>query len=1071
VRFHVDYWFANIPSLRGNTACLSIVEGKTSVMVQIPVKSKRPPVKIFQRFIKICRRAGLPFSEVRVDEDGAFIRSTTWCEAMADMSVAVQSTAGYNSENNGQVEVIQREVGKTVRSSLIAAGLPDSLWDFAAVETSNRHNLSYNSGKKAIPLQKLYEELGIDKKGDYNSLILFGSKMHHVACPKKKLESRSRDPRDFADQYTEPRHQDVNEDENALPQSTLLFIGFGNHFRILKGYDPLTRKIVTVMHAGIDEAGITISPNEPLSLNQHLIQSSLAGAPPSESLPPMRFVRSSLVLQQKPPSEPGATEYEVTLPRRGIALGIQIDLDDTTALPYIERILAISPLYDQINEEHRHGAYVVTLGTEEPSSAEEVKSILDNCRKPRSSTTITVVLARRYPSTRTSLDATRAYHDSLLPLLPVVSQCSTPIEEDFAKPPPIIASSTAPVDVEQLPPAEIMTNASGRTPVLLPEKPDVPSQFHKALQTEHAPHWRRAARDEYDRNHKLGVYSKPVCRSTLPSDTTIIPSVLVPGVKKLGPSETGGDYFTFAPRHCARGDSIRKEDIPLYRGNPVATSSGIRQLVANAAADGDTLIVYDVANAFQHTMRMLDRRDVYITLGPIQRQWFLERFPVGTVPEDDGSGYVVQLLTEFQGLHDAGKQWYLLLRKVLIDVLKFKQSPEDPGLLRLIRAGAQRMNVALSTDDCLVAYNNQEIVDYVDTGLDRFFDIKKNTGSVISFLNLRIIQSPYGISLDQTELILEYLSHYFSRGEKVNPCADFWDDDLEDELYNGLILEGPELRAMEKEHRGSLRHHGGKWQHIAEWSRPDFMYFCNRLSGFYLSPTHAAFKQVKKAYRGIAGCYHRPLFYPRGINTREKSVLKCEVSVGLIKEHTMSNHLAIFADSGERRSLYDNKAIGCTITTFGGTATDWKNSTLRCQHTSSTDAELQTYYIAARLVVQTRPIQNFLGSKVDGPVPIYEDSEPTIKVVKSTNPTSRIRHIATYASYSHEQESIGNSEPIHVNTNLQLADIGTKNVGRVVRVRLLAMIIGLKHYPPNSSNHYKFLQLDEYNKSFRQDDE
>ena len=68
VRFHVDYWFANIPSLRGNTACLSIVEGKTSVMVQIPVKSKRPPVKIFQRIIKICRRAGLPFSEVRVDE-------------------------------------------------------------------------------------------------------------------------------------------------------------------------------------------------------------------------------------------------------------------------------------------------------------------------------------------------------------------------------------------------------------------------------------------------------------------------------------------------------------------------------------------------------------------------------------------------------------------------------------------------------------------------------------------------------------------------------------------------------------------------------------------------------------------------------------------------------------------------------------------------------------------------------------------------------------------------------------------------------------------------------------------
>lgn len=185
----------------------------------------------------------------------------------------------------------------------------------------------------------------------------------------------------------------------------------------------------------------------------------------------------------------------------------------------------------------------------------------------------------------------------------------------------------------------------------------------------------------------------------------------------------------------------------------------------------------------------------------------------------------------------------------------------------------------------------------------------------------------------------------------------------------------------------------------------------------------------------------------------------------------MSNHLAIFADSGERRSMYDNKAIGCTITTFGGTATDWKDSTLRCQHTSSTDAELQTYYIAARGVLFTRPIQNFLGSKVIGPVPIYEDSEPTIKIVNSTNPTSRIRHIATFASFAHEEKTVGNSEPVHVPTNLQLADIGTKNLGRVVRVRLLAMIIGLKHYPPKDSDHYKFLQLDDYDKAFRQDDE
>ena len=184
----------------------------------------------------------------------------------------------------------------------------------------------------------------------------------------------------------------------------------------------------------------------------------------------------------------------------------------------------------------------------------------------------------------------------------------------------------------------------------------------------------------------------------------------------------------------------------------------------------------------------------------------------------------------------------------------------------------------------------------------------------------------------------------------------------------------------------------------------------------------------------------------------------------------MTNHLALFADSGERRSLYDNKAIGCVITTFAGTAVDWKDSTLRIQHTSSTDAELQTYYVAARLVTKMRPIQNFLGSKVSGPVPIYEDSEPTIKIVNSTNPTNRIRHIATHASYAHERKVVGDSEPAHIPTSLQIADIGTKNIGRVLRNRHLLNMIGFKHYPPKGSDHYKALQLDLYHESFRQDE-
>jgi len=230
------------------------------------------------------------------------------------------------------------------------------------------------------------------------------------------------------------------------------------------------------------------------------------------------------------------------VPHRGIALGIAIDLDETLAVPFITKIPAISPLHDQIDDVHRHGAYVLTIGTDEPSSAEEVKSLLDQRRKPRASAKIRIILSRRVQPTRTDIQQTRTYFDSLLPLIPVVSQCARSLDSDFDQPPPVIASSTALPDKDMEIPDEIMENASGRTPYLLPDKPPIPAHWHLVKDTEYAFQWNQSSFDECDRNHKKGVYSKPVLRSDLPSTAIVMPSTLVPGIKKLGDSATGGKY-------------------------------------------------------------------------------------------------------------------------------------------------------------------------------------------------------------------------------------------------------------------------------------------------------------------------------------------------------------------------------------------------------------------------------------------------------------------------------------------------------------------------------------------------
>ena len=94
----------------------------------------------------------------------------------------------------------------------------------------------------------------------------------------------------------------------------------------------------------------------------------------------------------------------------------------------------------------------------------------------------------------------------------------------------------------------------------------------------------------------------------------------------------------------------------------------------------------------------------------------------------------------------------------------------------------------------------------------------------------------------------------------------------------------------------------------------------------------------------------------------------------------------------------------------------------------------------------------------------------TVTVERGTTKTCRFGFITDFASYSSEQKMIGNSEPIHVPTSLQYADVGTKNVGRIQRNRLHANMIGYQHYPPMDSEHFKLLQLDQCHKTFRQDD-
>ena len=98
----------------------------------------------------------------------------------------------------------------------------------------------------------------------------------------------------------------------------------------------------------------------------------------------------------------------------------------------------------------------------------------------------------------------------------------------------------------------------------------------------------------------------------------------------------------------------------------------------------------------------------------------------------------------------------------------------------------------------------------------------------------------------------------------------------------------------------------------------------------------------------------------------------------------------------------------------------WLTKTQPASAAHSTDSEVDTFYLATKMVQYLLPILQNLGLQVsDAPTPIYEDNQPTIDTIKTNHPTSRVKHIFVPIHYVHEQyvlltiNAILSSQQIH----------------------------------------------------------
>ena len=152
------------------------------------------------------------------------------------------------------------------------------------------------------------------------------------------------------------------------------------------------------------------------------------------------------------------------------------------------------------------------------------------------------------------------------------------------------------------------------------------------------------------------------------------------------------------------------------------------------------------------------------------------------------------------------------------------------------------------TDDILMLASNIRCHHVLFQHLQTDFDLTFQTGAIIKFLNLRIIQSNHGISIDQNDHIDDFLRKYFANRDPSSiPYFSYpfpTSNSFERRLYESLPLLGVDRHTFEQKFGGTFATWVGALNHLAVTTRLDLSHAVMRFSTYMSCPNAVIYETL-----------------------------------------------------------------------------------------------------------------------------------------------------------------------------------------------------------------------------------
>ena len=428
----------------------------------------------------------------------------------------------------------------------------------------------------------------------------------------------------------------------------------------------------------------------------------------------------------------------------------------------------------------------------------------------------------------------------------------------------------------------------------------------------------------------------------------------------------------------------------------------------------------------------------------------------------------MKTLRGLKGRKDAGRFWYKLLYKILVNILGMVPCSTCKGLFSWRKDGHQAL-LCLATDDILFASTSPTLWDTLLITFHQYFEYTTQTGDELAFLNYRIIQSKHGVSIDQTNHIQQtILSIYFKDKQNVPFQSSPFPKDpkFEMDLFKALPMSDEDLDKMANKINGTYQFYVGAIQHVAGHSRHDLQYAIMRLSGYNANPNLQCFNALDQLLCYLYHHPHIPTMFPRK-KVSHTTPLASHFGTGdaeitsLDYQH-FTGHKS-WSDSDFARDLTDRRSVISAIHEYNGVACAWHTNKQPDTAASTTDAEICSLFQTAKRTVSYRRLLLSIGRASPTATPIFEDNAATIAQVLRDRITPRTKHLDILITWLHEQYSRERFVPIRATSHNQRADHNSKPHGGITLQTKALPLFGFSNYPPPDSKHYTLLELHLYN--------